>query len=186
MTDDHAAPSAKVPSKAEAKNLMRGLGIPKHIMVHTSAVAKYAVGLARKLYEVSVDLRVVEIGGILHDIGRCKTHDLSHAMVGGEILRNLGFDPRLARVAETHLLGGITKREAIQAGLPERFHADYLPTTLEEKLVCLADKHFAGRHKVSLEQRFAKWFAKWGRTDLLLAAYERVKELDEEIAGYLV
>ncbi len=176
----------KLPSKTEARNLMRGLGIPKHILLHTNAVAKHAATMGHKIYDVNVNLKLVEVGGILHDIGRSQTHGLEHAMVGGDILRNLGFDERLARICDTHLLGGITKEEAILAKLPPRYHQDYLPKTIEEKLVCLADKFFAGRRKVSLEDRFERWFRKWGKTPLLVASYERVREFEEEIESLMV
>ncbi|MHA1730330.1 MAG: HDIG domain-containing metalloprotein [Promethearchaeota archaeon] len=171
----------KIPSRNEARNLMRGLGIPKNIILHTTAVAKCALSMAEKIYEVNLNYKLVEVGGILHDIGRSQTHGLEHAMVGGEMLRNLGFDDSLARICETHVLGGLTKEETIEAGLPVKFQRDYLPETIEEKLVCLADKYFSGRRKVSLEVRFERWKTRWGKTSLLTASYERARKIEMEI-----
>ncbi len=61
---------------------------------------------------------------------------------------------------------------------PER---DFLPQTLEEKIICLADKHIAGTKEVSIEQRFEKWFNKYGKTQILTKAKERIEKIQREI-----
>lgn len=105
----------------------------ENVVEHCLAVSEYAYELAlaikNKGYEVDVEL--VRLGGLLHDIGRSRTHGIEHGVVGAEILRELGFDEKLALIAERHIGAGITKEEAIELGLPPK---DYLPITLEEKL----------------------------------------------------
>lgn len=165
---------------------MRSLGIPRNILQHTSAVSQLTTRIGKSIQQVPVDLEVVEIGAILHDVGRCKTHGLEHAMAGGEILRAEGFDARLARIAETHVLGGLTKADTIQAGLPPRYQHDYLPTTVEEKIVCYADKRYSGRRKVTIQQRFNRWFQKNGRTQLLEDSLHRVRVMEEELNNLML
>ena len=57
------------------------------------------------------------------------------------MLRQAGFS-RHARVCERHTGAGLTKTEIIQQNLPLP-HEDFLPETLEEKLICYADKFYS-------------------------------------------
>ncbi len=108
------------------------------VIEHCLLVEKKAVEIAKSLKAkgVSVNVEKVSIGALLHDIGRCITHDIRHWYYGGKILRELGY-PEFARFAETHG-GGLTKQEAMKLGLPT--NVDYTPRSLEEKIVAYADK----------------------------------------------
>lgn len=69
------------------------------------------------------------------------------------MLRQAGFS-RHARVCERHTGAGLTKTEIIQQNLPLP-HEDFLPETLEEKLICYADKFYSKSnicHEKTLEQ----------------------------------
>lgn len=59
-------------------------------------------------------------------------------------MRNEGY-PRHARVCERHTGAGLTAKEIEEQGLPLP-HRDFLPETLEEKLVCYADKFYSKTH----------------------------------------
>ena len=48
-------------------------------------------------------------------------------------------------------------------------------------IICLADKHIAGTKDVSIEQRFEKWFSKYGKTQILIKAKERIATIQKEI-----
>ncbi len=125
---------------------------------------------------------MIEIGSILHDIGRTKTHGFKHAFMGGKILRERGLPEKLARICETHILGGLDKEDAKEFGLPEK---DYLPISLEEKIICFADKLIAGTKEVSLEERFNRWFAKYGRSSILLKSKSRIIKIQEELESLM-
>ena len=75
-------------------------------------------------------------------------------------------------------MGGLDKEDAKSVGIPEK---DYLPETVEEKIVCLADKMTSGTRDVTIEKRFENWFRKYGRSKLLLKSKERVEKIQEEI-----
>jgi len=96
--------------------------------------------LKRKGHEINRDLAI--IGGLLHDLGRSDSHGLDHGIVGAKILRNKG-EELLAAIVETHIGGGITREEALSANLPAK---DYIPVTIEQKIVCYADKLFQYQH----------------------------------------
>lgn len=92
---------------------------------------------------------------MLHDIGIFKCYAagiqcfgtepyICHGRIGAELLRSEGF-PRHARVCERHTGAGITKAQIIAQNLPLP-QQDFLPETMEEKVVCYADKFFSKTH----------------------------------------
>lgn len=169
----------KIPSKSEALEMLTKLNMQRHIINHVLAVSRKAIKIALRIQSVPIDLKLVRIGAILHDIGRTQTHDFLHGVTGGVIIREqLNWSEKLARIAETHILGGITKEEALELGLPPK---DYIPITIEEKIVCLADKYINGSKEVPIEHRFRNWFNRFGETELLVKSKKRVEQLELEI-----
>jgi len=126
---------------------------------------------------VFVDVGLVEVGGLLHDVGRSRTHGIGHGVVGGEIVRELGLPEVVARVAERHVGAGLTAEEAAGFGLPRR---DFVPVTLEEKIVCYADKLVAGGRVVGFDKAFEKFVEDVGVGS---PAVGRLRELHEEISS---
>ena len=100
------------------------------------------------------DLDLVEAGAILHDVGRSKTQGIYHAIAGAEILKEHGFSPELVKIIERHIGAGIPKDEAILLGLPPK---DYLPISLEEKIIAHADNLIHGTEEVSIDFVLQKW-----------------------------
>jgi len=76
----------------------------------------------------------------------------------------------------------LDKEDAKSVGLP---NGDYLPETLEEKIVCLADKLMAGRREVSIEERFQIWFSKYGKTEELKKSKKRIENIQKEIQNLI-
>lgn len=95
-----------------------------------------------------VDMRLVEAGALLHDIGRSRTHGVDHAVVGAEIAREMGMPDKLVNIIEVHIGAGIPADEAVELALPEKH---YFAETLEEKIVAYADKLIMGRREVPFE-----------------------------------
>ncbi len=102
-----------------------------------------------------VDRNFVEEAAMLHDIGIifCNapkifcvgTHAyIEHGFLGGELLRKEGF-PKHALVAERHTGAGITMEQVIREQLPIPVR-DYCPVSLEEKIICYADKFYSKGH----------------------------------------
>lgn len=92
---------------------------------------------------------------MLHDIGifKCDAAGIQcfgtepyicHGRIGAELLRSEGF-PHHARVCERHTGAGITKAQIIAQNLPLP-QQDFLPETMEEKVICYADKFFSKTH----------------------------------------
>ena len=65
--------------------------------------------------------------------------------VSGPNLTSVTGVPRHARVCERHTGAGITKAQIIAQNLPLP-QQDFLPETMEEKVICYADKFFSKTH----------------------------------------
>jgi len=154
-----------LPSKDIAFELLKILKVPYQVRRHSLKVSEKALELAEKITKNNINLELVEIGALLHDVGRSKTHGFKHGIIGGKILRERGFPKELARICETHILGGLDKDDTKNLGLPQK---DYIPQTL-----------------VSIEQRFEKWFLKYGKTEILIKSKERIQLIQEEIASLI-
>ncbi len=167
-----------LPTREFAFDLLKKMKVPYHVRRHSLKVAEKALAIAEKITKMKINLDLIEIGALLHDIGRSKTHGFKHALIGGKVLRERGFPEELARICETHILGGLDKEDAKAVGLPEK---DFLPNSIEEKIICLADKHMAGIREVSIEERFRRWFLKYGKTKILLKSKKRIESIQKEI-----
>ena len=121
-------------------------------IIHARKVSGLALAMAERHPELNIDKQFVEEAAMLHDIGIfltdapriycCGTEPyLYHGYLGAELLRFLGYE-RHARVCERHTGTGLTKEQIVANGwnLPAK---DFTPETLEEQLVCFADKFYS-------------------------------------------
>lgn len=122
------------------------------LVLHSEAVRDKALAIAAAHPELGIDIGFVAEAALLHDIGILYTDAagiecygtqpyIMHGILGAEMLRREGL-PRHARVCERHTGSGITAEYIIQHNLPMP-HQDFLPETVEERLVCYADKFFS-------------------------------------------
>ena len=142
----------------------------RHILVtHSRQVADRALTIIdahpQWVSEGLVDRTFVEEAAMLHDIGIlfCDAPKIyctgphkyiEHGYLGAELLRAEGL-PKHALVAERHTGTGITieQVEREELPIPER---NYCPESLEEKIICYADKFYSKSHlgeEVALEWR---------------------------------
>jgi uncharacterized protein (TIGR00295 family) len=119
----------------------------------------------------------VEIGALLHDIGRAKTHTVHHAVVGAEIAEAAGLPDSVVSIIKRHVGGGITAMEAKKLGWPEDV---YVPMTLEEKIVSYADKLIENDAHAPIEVTVKKL-----ARELNHEAAERVRRLHDEITNLI-
>lgn len=122
------------------------------LVVHSQQVADKAVEIANQLIDRNIDAGFVEEAAMLHDIGIFLTHApslecrgphpyLRHGCLGARILNKEGLG-RHALVCERHVGAGIACQDVLDQGLPLPAK-DMLPVTLEEKVICYADKFFS-------------------------------------------
>ena len=148
------------------------------LMTHSEMVARKALAVAETA-KLNVDKDFVYNAAMLHDIGifRCDASGIycygdqpyiRHGIIGADLLRKDGIDEAYARICERHTGAGLTAKEIAETGLPLP-HMDLLPETLEEKLICYADKFYSKsgdpREEKSLD-RVRKSMAKFGADSL--------------------
>ena len=141
----------------------------KHILlVHSRSVTDKALALAKKHPELDLDLNFIEEAAMLHDIGifltdapdiQCfGTHPyICHGYLGADLVRKEGF-PRHALVCERHTGAGLSLQDIEEQNLPVP-HRDMLPVSLEEEIICFADKFFSKTKldkEKSLERRHGR------------------------------
>jgi uncharacterized protein len=136
------------------ENVLIEAGCSPGVVAHCKAVSRAAVALAEKVKQVSVDRELVRLGGLLHDIGRSRSHDIHHALEGVKLGKELGFSESLLSVIERHIGAGITAAEAERLGLPKK---DYLPLTPEEKIVSYADNLTKGASAMPFEEAMERF-----------------------------
>ena len=122
------------------------------LLLHSTLVARKALAIVDSHPDLGADRGFVEEAAMLHDIGIFLTdaapihcfgqcHYLCHGHVGADLLRGEGL-PRHALVAERHTGTGLTLKEILRRDLPLP-HRDMVPVSIEEKIVCFADKFFS-------------------------------------------
>ncbi len=141
----------------------RTLGLFKILLRHVQKVRQIAVQIAKQIPDA--DMQLVKTGALLHDIGRvnCPPQDKKkshwHGVEGGNILRGYRLEKE-ARIAERHLGGGIDKKEAKKLGFPDRI---YTPLTIEEKIVCYADKLVEYDKKIPIKKTIVRFEKEVGK-----------------------
>ena len=122
------------------------------LVSHSRAVAEKALAIADAHPELGLDRQFILEAAMVHDIGIVMTDApgikcfgtepyIRHGVCGAEIMRAEGY-PRHARVCERHTGAGLSKAEIEAQDLPLP-RVDLLPETLEEKVICYADKFFS-------------------------------------------
>ena len=157
---------------------LKDFNCPPHIIEHSKAVSFKALDIAFNYKDKTgshLDIFQIETGSILHDIGRTRTHTIKHAVVGAEILRNLNFPDEIVNITIKHIGAGIPPKEAEILGLPP---GDYMPHTLEEKIVAHADNLVNGTVEVDIDFVMEKWEKMFGNNH---PAIYRLKKLHNEL-----
>ena len=125
---------------------------------HAFSVANKSVEIAKRHPELLIDIDFIYEAALLHDIGIFMTNApeiacfgdkpyICHGYLGAELLQKEGF-PKHALVCERHTGTGLTLETILKNNLPLP-HRNMHPQTLEEQLICFADKFFS---KTKLEK----------------------------------
>lgn len=155
-----------LPGEEDCIRLLEDYGADEKIVKHSQAVKALSCEIAVRC---GGDIGLVTAGALLHDIGRTKTKGIDHALAGAGILEKENMDERVVRIVQRHTGAGIVKEEARTLGLPEM---DFIPDTLEEKIVAQADNLMAGDRRIPLAQCLSNY-----RKKGLDAAADRIELL---------
>ncbi len=125
------------PDKEQCLAILKEAGCDDGVIEHCKAVGKLSILIAFHCGEkIELDTDLILAGALLHDVGRSVTHDVQHVIEGVRILEGLGVDGRVIDIVRKHLGAGLTGEDARALGFPDD---DYIPGTMEEKIVAHAD-----------------------------------------------
>jgi uncharacterized protein len=119
---------------------------------HSEMVAAKSLRITRRMRHPYPDVDFIREAALLHDIGIFLTNEptigchgekeyICHGYLGREILEKEGL-PRHALVCERHLGVGLSAAEIENKNLPVP-RRDMLPLSIEEQIICFADKFFS-------------------------------------------
>ena len=147
------------------------------LVTHSRSVADKALALARLHPEMNLDLTFIEEAAMLHDIGifLCNAPDIDchgeadyicHGYLGADLMRKEGF-PLHALVCERHTGAGLSLKEIFRQQLPIP-HREMLPVSMEEQVICFADKFYSKTHldREKTVEGARKSIAKYGEEGL--------------------
>ena len=182
----------QIPSNDMIFAMMADLGLPEGIKEHCIVVKEIALDIVKQIKEknsqAEIDAEVIEAGALLHDIGRTRSHGVDHGYRGYMLMREANIDERVARCALVHVLGGFDK-EDIRKEFPtdsrNEIKVSLMPKSIEEKIVCLADKNAEGTMQVTTKKRFSRWFKKYGKSSFLLKSRYRIMQIEKDIKALM-
>jgi uncharacterized protein len=164
-----------LPTREQAIEILKRNGCQPKVIAHCQAVASLALELADQFNAKNflVDSALVEAGALLHDLGRSKTHSVNHLIEGVKIAKAEGLPDSVICIIKRHVGAGITSDEAQRLGWPQD---NYIPQSLEEKIVCYADKCIGSDNRIPVEVTIQQL-----HDQKLDDAAERVRKLDNEL-----
>jgi molybdenum cofactor cytidylyltransferase len=148
----------EVPSPGECLAINEICGVAEDRRRHCLSVSLIALTLGEALAGAGgkIDLNLVRAGAILHDLAKGQK---DHAGTGARILKTMGF-ARTAAVVAAH------------SDLPDGIAG----SSMEDKIVFLADKFVAGETPVSLNERYKRALGRFGADSTIQADILQRKE----------
>ena len=161
-----------VPGRDQALQLLASLALPDGIVIHSTGVARVAAEAARMVAAagVPVDVRLVEVAALLHDIDKPETRAGGgrHGEVAAERLSQMGFAELAAPVA-SHPVTCLLDDRCFPRGWPS-------------VLVSIADRHVA-QVFLTIDERIADMQQRHPEyVDDLEAARTPARALETELA----
>jgi len=126
--------SSMIPSDSRCIEYLEEAGCKRRVIIHCCTVNAVAQEMISRIGGVDRDL--VTAGALLHDIGRSVDHSIMHAYIGAQIAESYGLPQSLVDIIRKHTGAGLDAEDVEEMGLPP---GDYMPRTLEEKIVAHAD-----------------------------------------------
>jgi len=161
----------------------------RHILLtHSTKVAEKALSIADLHPELHLDRDFLYESSMLHDIGIFLTDApgiycygtepyICHGTLGAKLVSEAGY-PRHALVCERHTGAGLSLEDIERQQLPVP-HRNLLPVSLEEQVVCFADKFFS-KTRLEYEKTVAE-----ARRSLLKFSEEGLVRFDKWCKDFL-
>jgi len=164
------------------------------VLAHCREVAAVACRIAWALREQgqTVDLEQVEVMGLLHDVGRARTHDIRRHGIEGFLLARSEGVGRQGRICLTHLLKGRNAAQGVEAGfLSEEEQCSVScdgslsDLSLEEIIVIVADMMVIDGGIVPIAEKSRRSRLRYGDQRHLAENYQRALSLEARLTEML-
>lgn len=160
------------------------------LVIHSKSVTKKALEIAKHVAHLNPDIQFIQEAAMLHDIGIFLTHApdiwcfgdkpyICHTYLGREILEKEWF-PKHALVCERHLGIGLSIQDIEKQNLPLP-KREMMPISIEEKIICFADKFFSKSEEYLIKERSIENI----KQNNAKFRWEKIKIFDEWIQLFL-
>lgn len=167
----------KYPSEDECFRIIREYEMLPNIIDHSVQVKNVSIAIYENLRDRELISRELLIAAaLLHDIAKTrsiKNREMRHDMIGGEMLREMGFN-EIAEIVENHVV-----------------FTGYLPDgpLTEKEIIYYSDKRVMHDKIVTVHARVDDLVERYGINDrvreLIIRNREFVLELEAKIARYM-
>ncbi len=131
------------------------------LLRHSEAVAQKAICVAERIPDFKPDTRFIEEAAMIHDIGIFYTNAsllecngkypyVCHGYLGRKLIEDMGYQ-RHALVCERHVGAGLSIEDIVKFNLPLPVRS-MIPISIEEQIVCYADKFFSKKIDQNTEE----------------------------------
>ena len=136
-------PLSTYPNESECIRILRDAGCKKRVIIHCCTVRTVAEQMMKK---IDCDHDLVVAGAMLHDLGRARDHSILHAMIGAQMAEEIGLPQEVVDIIRKHTGAGLDQQDIDEMNLPQ---GDYMPRTVEEKIVAHSDNMVSDNAVVS-------------------------------------
>lgn len=126
--------SKKYPNEKECIQILKEAGCSSRVILHCRTVKEVAEIISKSIPRADKDLIIA--GALLHDLGRSLNHTILHAVIGAQMIEELGLPKEVSEIVRRHTGAGLDDEDIEAFGLPQ---GDYYPRTIEQKIVSQAD-----------------------------------------------
>ncbi|MBE0426758.1 MAG: HDIG domain-containing protein [Nitrospirae bacterium] len=149
------------------------------LIKHSGMVTEKALNIATKVLHLNPDLKFIEEAAMLHDIGIFLTNEpeigcygdkpyICHGYLGRKLLEREGL-LKHGLVCERHIGVGLNIKDIIEKNLPVP-KRDMVPVSIEEQIICFADKFFSKDSDFLMKEKpfelIRKGIARYGKDKL--------------------
>lgn len=165
--------SSTIPGDSRCIEYLEEAGCKRRVIIHCCTVNAVAQEIVSRISGANVEL--VTAGALLHDIGRSVDHSIMHAYIGSQIAEAYGLPKELVDIIRKHTGAGLDAEDVEEMGLPP---ADYMPRTIEEKIVAHADNMVSDNRVVEHTYSVNKLRSKGA-----FRGADRIEALHRELSG---
>ena len=140
-----------IPTDRDCIQYLIDAGCKKRVIIHCCTVRAVAEEIVSRIDSANVPMVIA--GALLHDIGRAKDHSIMHAYLGSKMVEEYGLPTELVDIVRKHTGAGLDKEDVEEMGLPP---GDYMPRTIEEKIVAHADNLVSDNRVVDHDHSVSK------------------------------